>query len=91
MFVNVGTWYIFDEFETFDVDRFRVDIGDTSGGDVDSGELGMSGDTLLLLEIGGLEDQTLEEFSLRQAGIFRFPVACLLKESFAVVRFAGLR
>lgn len=90
MFVNVGTWYILDEFETFDVDLFRVDIGDTRGGDVDSGELGMSGDKLLLLEIGGLEDQTLDGFSLLQAGIVRFPVAYLPKKSFTVVQFSGV-
>ena len=56
----------------FDIDRFNVDIGDTKGGDVDRGELGMGGDTLLLLEIDGLEDQNLETFSLVQAGILEF-------------------
>lgn len=52
-----------------DTDRFNVDIGDINGGDVDRGEPGIGGDTLLLLEIGGLEDQNLEKFSVVQAGI----------------------
>lgn len=56
----------------FDIDRFRDGIGDTKGGEVDRGELGIGGDTLLLLEIDGLEDQNLETFSLVQAGIFEF-------------------
>lgn len=57
------------ELEEPDGKLFNVDSGDTDGGDVDNGELGMGGDTLLLLEIDGLEDHTLEMFSLVQAGI----------------------
>ncbi|OAD58794.1 hypothetical protein WN48_10339 [Eufriesea mexicana] len=61
-----------EELEIFDTDRFKVDIGDIEVGEVDKGELGMGGDTLLLLEMGGLEDQNLEKFSLVQAGIVNF-------------------
>lgn len=52
------------ELETFDVDRFSIGIDDSNGGDADKGELGSGGDTLLLLEVGGLEDQNLGKFSL---------------------------
>lgn len=55
--------------ERLDGNLLNVDRGDTDGGDVDRGELGIGGDTLLLLEIDGLEDQSLEMFSLVQAGI----------------------
>lgn len=61
-----------EELEILDTDRFKVDIGDIEVGEVDKGELGMGGDTLLLLEMGGLEDQNLEKFSLVQAGIVNF-------------------
>lgn len=61
----------------FDVERFKVEIGGDNGGDVDNGVPGSNGEALLLLEIGELVDQYLEEFSPEQAGMidvtfFRF-------------------
>lgn len=57
------------ELEELCGNLFNVDSGDTDGGDVDNGELGIGGDTLLLLEIAGLEGQSLEMLSLVHAGI----------------------
>lgn len=58
-----------EEFETFETDLLRLVKDGCCGGDVDSGELGNGGDTLLLLDIGGLDDQNLGKFSLAQAGM----------------------
>lgn len=54
------------------MDLFRVETGETLGGDVETGELGKVGERLLLLEVGGLEDQKLGTFSLEQAGMVLF-------------------
>lgn len=54
----------FEALAMFKNDRFNVDIGE-----VDKGELGIGGDALLLLDVGGLEDQNLVTLSLVQAGI----------------------
>lgn len=67
---------------TFDVVRFNMDTGDIRGGDVDNGVPGNDGDTLLLRDIGGLEDHNLEdELSLEQAGIFASRSALRLSET----------
>ena len=59
----------FEEFDTLEVVLFRVETGDTWGGVVETGELGRGGETLQLLEVGGLEDQNLVKLSLEQAGM----------------------
>lgn len=64
-----------------DVDRFSMDTGDILGGDADNGELGKGGDALLLRDIGGLDDHSLVEFSLEQAGILRIPAFSALSSS----------
>jgi hypothetical protein len=57
--------------DTFDTERLNEDMtGDIRSGDMDNGEPGSGGDALLLRDIGGLEDHSLEVFSLEQAGIF---------------------
>lgn len=55
---------------TFDVVRFNMDTGDIRDGVVDNGVSGNDDDTLLLRDIGGLEDHNLDVLSLEQAGIF---------------------
>lgn len=52
-----------------DVERLDINTGDSRDGDVDNGELGSDGDTLLLRDIGGLDDHSFQELSLEQAGI----------------------
>lgn len=59
----------FEEEDTFEVERFNVDIGENREGEVDNGEAGNGGEALLLLEIVELEDQYFEKFSLEQAGM----------------------
>lgn len=74
----LDTFEITDETEvhetsdTVDDERFKVNIDDVWNGDVDRGEPGDGGDAVLFLrDIGGLDAQNLETFSLPQDGIFR--------------------
>lgn len=78
----------------FDVERFKVEIGGDNGGDVDNGVPGSSGEALLLLEIGELVDQYLEEFSPEQAGMidvtfFRFLFLALYLIFFCLLYLLG--
>lgn len=60
-----------EELERSDVDRFKVEMGDSWIGDFDRGDEISGGETLLLLDVGGLDDQKREMFSLAQAGILK--------------------
>lgn len=58
----------FEPVEALDVERFRLAIGEVCGGEVEVGEAGRGGETLLHRDVGGL-GQNLEMLSVLQAGI----------------------